>query len=408
MLVASKKTYMDLPGEEDPPPCYSQGTKRLITALLLVFLIMGCKKDDSQSKGSKKGGIPPVTIGTTNAHKGDIGVYVNALGYATPLSTVSIKSRVDGRLMEVKYREGQDVSHNDPLLEIDPGPYQAALTQAEGQIARDKALLENARLDLQRYQEALARNAIPKQQLDTQVASVHQYEGTVLLDQGLVDNAKVQLAYCHITAPVSGRVGLRLVDAGNIVHANDTNALVVITQLKPITVVFSIAEDYLPQIQSQLKKGKPLTVEAYDREQLEKLATGKLLTLDNQIDTATGTLKLKALFANDDEALFANQFVNARLLVDTKKNVVILNNAAIQRNAQGAYVYLVKPDETVALQTITVGTTDGNESEVEGVKPEDVIVSDNFSRLTDGAKIALRSEHEGQKDKGGHKRKSEQ
>jgi len=351
----------------------------------------GCKRAESPATDARKSGTPPVMISTVNAHRGDIGIYVNALGVVTPVSTVSIKSRVDGQLMAVNYQEGQEVRQGDSLLEIDPRPYQAALTQAEGQAARDKALLENARLDLQRYEDAFARKAIPKQQLDTQISTVHQYEGTVQLDQGLVDNAKLQLAYCHITAPISGRVGLRVVDPGNIVHASDTAPLAVITQLKPMAVLFNVAEDHLPKIQAQLKNGNQLTVEAYDRTQLVKIATGTLLTLDNQIDTTTGTVKLKALFDNNDEALFPNQFVNARLLVNTQRNVVLLSNPVIQRNAEGAFVYLLKPDQTVAMQSITLGTINGNEAEVEGIKPTDVIASDNFSRLFEGAKVTLRS-----------------
>jgi len=368
---------------------------RVLAALGMALTATACKQADSSVGGDKKSGPSPVIVSTVSARMGDIGVYVSALGVVTPVSTVAIKSRVDGQLVSVHYKEGEEVKQGDPLVEIDSGPYRAALTQAEGQAARDTALLENAQLDLRRYQEALARNAIPKQQLDTQVATVHQYEGAVQLDQGQVDNAKVQLAYCHITAPISGRVGLRLVDPGNIVHASDSNALVVITQLKPITVVFSVAEDNLPQIQAPLQKGKPLPVEAFDRAQHAKLATGTLLTLDNQIDTTTGTIKLKAAFSNDDSTLFANQFVNAKLLVDTKRDVVLLPNMAIQRNAQGAFVYVIKPDQTAVMQTITIDTTDGNESEVVGVEPSDVIASDNFSRLTDGAKVTVRSEHGG-------------
>ena len=408
MSVTTKQACSHLPGGNGPIQIISHRTSRLPVALGLVIAVMGCHKDESSSAAAKKSGSPPVSVSTISARRGDIGVYVNALGVVTPVSTVAIKSRVDGQLLSVNYREGQEVREKDSLVEIDTGPYQAALTQAEGQAARDQALLENAKLDLQRYQEAFARDAIPKQQLDTQLATVHQYEGTVLLDQGLVDNARVQLGYCHITAPVSGRVGLRLVDTGNIVRAGDANPLLVITQLKPITVIFSVAEDDLPKIQAQMKSGKPLTVEAYDRAQLEKLATGTLLTVDNQIDTSTGSVKLKALFANDDNTLFANQFVNAHLLVDTKHQVVLLPNPAIQHNAQGAFVYLVKPDQTVAMQTITVGTADENESEVEGVTPEDVIASDNFSRLSDGAKVAARSPQDGPKKKGGQPRKTEQ
>lgn len=334
---------------------------------------------------------PPIMAGLATAQQGDIGIYVNALGVVTPRNTVAVKSRVDGQLVKVNYTEGQLIHAGDPLVEIDATPFQAALLQVEGLFARDSALLENARLDLARYQEAYAKNAVPKQQLDTQLATVHQYEGTVKLDQGQVDNAQVQLAYCHITAPLSGRVGLRLVDAGNLVHASDANPLVVITELQPITVVFSVAEDYLPQIQQQLRAGHTLVVDAFDRAQAKKLATGMLQTLDNQIDQSTGTVKLKALFANGDEALFPNQFVNARLLVDTLHHVTLVPNAVIQHNADRAFVYVFQPDQTVAVQTITVGTTDGTVSAVEGLAPGAQMAADNFNRLTDGAKVTARS-----------------
>ncbi len=330
-------------------------------------------------------------VTTVAARQGDIGTYVNALGVVTPVYTVSVKSRVDGQLVSVNYQEGQMVRAGDPLVDIDPAPFEAALEQAEGQLARDSALLENARLDLERYKEAYAKNAIPKQQLDTQFATVRQYEGAVKLDHGQVDNATVLLGYCHITAPIPGRVGLRLVDPGNIVHASDPNPLVVITQLRPITVIFNVAEDYLPQIQQQLRAGRVLAVDAFDRAQIQKLAAGTLATLDNQIDTATGTIKLKALFTNEDDALFPNQFVNARLLVDTLHNVTLVPNTVIQRNAESAFVYLLKPDQTVAVQNISVGTTDGNTSAVEGIPPGTLLAADNFNRLTDGAKVTVRT-----------------
>ena len=349
-------------------------------------------------------------VSTATAQQGNIGIYVNALGVVTPLNTVSVNSRVQGQIMKVNYQEGQLVHAGDPLVEIDPGPNQAALTQAEGQLARDTAQLEDARLDLERYQEAFASNAIPRQQLDTQVAVVHQDEGTVKLDQGQLDNAKVQLAYCYITAPISGRVGLRLVDAGNIVQANSTSPLLVITELQPITVIFNVAEDDLPQIQKQLRQGKQLVVDAFDRAQLKKLATGTLETLDNQIDPTTGTVKLKAVFTNDDESLFPNQFVNARLLVDTLTDVTLLPNTAIQRNADSAFVYLLDPGQTnelktITMQIITVNTTDGTVSAVEGIDPGRVVVADNFNKLTDGAKVIVRKSAGETGKTGAHKKR---
>jgi multidrug efflux system membrane fusion protein len=362
----------------------------LIPVLLGIGLLLRSKHPQPVARG-KSGATPPtLMIAAATTRKGDLGVYVSALGVVTPLNTVAVRSRVDGQLVKVHYTEGQSVHRGDALVEIDAAPFQAALAQAEGQLARDTALLENARLDLERYKEAFAKNAIPKQLLDTQLATVHQYEGAVKLDQGQVDNAKVQLAYCHITAPITGRVGLRLVDIGNIVHANDTNPLVIITQLEPITVIFSVAEDYLPQIQPQVRAGKHLTVDAFDRAQQKKIATGTLQTLDNQIDTATGTLKLKALFPNEEDSLFPNQFVNARLLVDTHRDVALLPNPAIQRNAQGAFVYLLQTNQTVAVHPITLGATDGNVSEVEGLPLGAVVAADNFNRLTEGAKVTIR------------------
>jgi membrane fusion protein, multidrug efflux system len=341
----------------------------------------------------------PIT--TTTAAKGDIGVYVNALGTVTPVYTVSVTSRVVGAIMSVNYTEGQIVHKADPLLEIDPRPYQAALTQAEGQLAHDQAVLNEARIDLTRYQAALARNAIPVQQVDDTTQVVQQDEGTVKNDQGIVDNARLNLAYCSITSPIDGRVGLRLVDPGNIVQANGTNPLVVITQLQPITVVFSVAEDYLPQIQEQLRAGHKLQVDALDRDQQKKIAAGTLLTLDNQIDTTTGTIKLKAIFPNTDDSLFPNQFVNARLLVDTQHGDVLIPTAAIQRNAQGAFVYQVKPDQTVAMHTLTTGVTDGNVAAVQGLDAGAVIALDNFDKLQDGMKVVTQQTAGNPSQKGG-------
>jgi len=306
----------------------------------------------------------------------------------TPLATVTVHSRVDGQLSSVHYREGDTVHKGDLLVEIDDGPYRAALTQAEGQLLRDQATLENARLDLARYQELVPLKAIPEQQLATQQAAVHQYEGTVKVDAGQIESARVNLAYTKITAPITGRVGLRLVDAGNIVHASDASGLLVITRMDPISVIFTISEDQLQAVQSSEAAGRALEVDAYDRAMKTRLATGSLSTLDNEIDPATGTLKLRATFANPKGALFPNQFVNARLLVQEKRGVTLVPTAAVQRNAQSTYVYVVKPDSTVTVRQVTIGTTEGDDSEVvSGLTPGDVVVLTGVDKLQEGSRV---------------------
>jgi multidrug efflux system membrane fusion protein len=281
------------------------------------------------------------------------------------------------------------------LLDIDSRPYEAALTQTEGQLAHDQALLNEAGIDLDRYKSAFSRNAIAQQQVYDQEQAVQQYQGTVKNDEGMVANAKVNLVYTHITSPIDGRVGLRLVDPGNIVQANSATPLVVVTQLQPITVIFSVAEDYLPQIQQQLRQGHTMAVDALDRTQETKIATGSLLTLDNQIDTSTGTVKLKAIFPNKDSSLFPNQFVNTRLLVETQHDATLVPAAAIQRNAQGSFVYVVKPDATAQLRNVKPGVADGNTQAVQGVKPTEVVAISGFDRLQDGAKVAVRTGRRG-------------
>jgi membrane fusion protein, multidrug efflux system len=365
--------------------------------LILLFGLVGFRYYQNKqaaaqaAKQKAAAGQHGVPISTTTATKGSIGVYINALGTVTPVYTATITSRVDGQINSVDYREGQMVHKGDILIQIDPRPFQAALTQGEGTLAHDEALLAEARIDFNRYQEAFNRNAIAKQQLDDQEQTVKQIEGSVKNDQGTVAAATTNVDYTTIRAPIDGRVGLRLVDPGNIVTAGSTTPLVVIAQLQPITVIFSVAEDYLPQIQKQMRTGHKMTVDALDRDQLTKLASGSLLTLDNQIDTSTGTVKLKAIFQNGDLALFPNQFVNARLLVDTQQDATLVAASAIQRNAQSAFVYVIKSDQTASMQTVTVGTTDGNTSAVQGIGPGDVVALTGFDKLQDGAKVTVRN-----------------
>jgi membrane fusion protein, multidrug efflux system len=367
----------------------------ILLLVLITFLTHRHSAAEAGAGRGRGGAGGPTVISTATAQTGTIGVYVNALGTVTPVYTVSVEARVAGQITKVNYTEGQHVRIGDSLIEIDPRPYEAAVLQAKGQLAHDSALLEDAKLDLDRYREAFESNAIPKQQYDTQLATVHQDEGSVQLDQGNLDNANVNLAYSSITSPIDGRVGLRLVDPGNLVQANGTTPLAVITQTKPITVIFPVSEDQLSQILPAVHRDPNLPMEIYDRENQTKITTGKLETLDNQIDTSTGTLKLRGVCSNEDESLFPNQFVNVRLLVDTLTNITVLPNSTIQRNADSAYVYLVKsPEEgqtnqTVEMHTVKVGATDGTVSQVD-LDPGAVVAADNFNRLSDGAKIAIR------------------
>jgi multidrug efflux system membrane fusion protein len=361
-----------------------------------IYLLYGRAEKTGVSDRAAKRPAPLLPVTAVAARIADVGVYLSGLGSVTPLSTVTVKTRVDGQLMSVLFKEGQIVRNGDLLAEVDPRPFQVQLIQAEGQMARDLSLLNNARLDLQRYQLLAEQDSIAKQQRDTQEALVRQYEGTVKTDQGQIDNAKLQLVYSRITAPAGGRVGLRLVDPGNIVHATDTNGLVVITQLQPISVVFSIPEDNLPKILARLKAGARLPVEAYDRDMKERLTTGSLLTVDNQIDPTTGTVRLKALFQNKGNELFPNQFVNARLLVDTLHNVIVVPAAAIQRGPQGTFVFIVKEDRTAGVRPVSVGETQGGESAVmKGLSAGELVVVEGAERLHEGAKVELKGQDRG-------------
>jgi membrane fusion protein, multidrug efflux system len=364
-----------------------------LALLAIFFLTRKHTPAAGQKTGAKDGGRAGASAATpvvaVQATQGNIGVYVTGLGAITPIYTVTVKSRVDGELVKVYFKEGDSVRQGDPLVEIDPRPYEAVVTQAEGQLTRDQALLANARIDLTRYQTLLAQDAIPEQQLATQRALVTQYEGTVKNDQGMLDAAKLNVTYSHITSPITGLVGLRLVDPGNIVHSTDTNGMLVITQIQPISVIFTISEDQLPPVLQKIRAGQTLPVEAWDRELKNKIATGTLATLDNQIDQTTGTLKLRAVFANDNRALFPNQFVNARLLQQEKTRVTLLQSAAIQRNTNNTYVYLIQPDNTVTARNVTIGTTEGDQSEItSGLSPGDKVVMTGVDKLQEGSKVA--------------------
>jgi len=339
---------------------------------------------------------PPIPVVVAQAEKGDIGVYVTGLGTVTPLNTITVTTRVDGQLMAVKYKEGEKVRRGDPLVEIDPRPFQVALEQAETQLVKDQAALQNAQIDLKRYEELITKNAVSQQILQTQRSTVAQAEATVKNDQATVAGAKLNLIYCHITAPISGRIGLRLVDPGNFVSAAAATPLLVITQTQPISIIFTIPEQALASVRAPLRAGKTLAVDAIDRNGQQILAKGQLTTLDNQIDQTTGTLRLRATVPNTDDALFPNQFVNARMLVQDKRGVTLIPNAAVQRNAQATFVYVVNPDQSVAIRNVTLGTVDDERSEVVmGIRPNELVVTQGVDRLQAGSRVvATRPDNE--------------
>jgi multidrug efflux system membrane fusion protein len=346
--------------------------------------------DVSARPGSRGAANRPTPVVAAPVQTGDIDIQLNGLGTVTPLQTVTVRSRVEGQLLRVLFEEGQLVKEGQLLAEIDPRPFQVQLAEAEGNMTRDRALLENARLDLERYRTLFQQDSIAKQQVDTQAALVRQYEGTLKVDQSQIDNARLQLTYSRITAPVSGRVGLRLVDPGNMVRAGDANGLVVITQLQPISAVFTIPQDNLPAVMKRMQSGDKPPVEAWDREQKVKLATGTLASVDNLVDPTTGTVKLKALFANKDTALFPNQFVNVRVKLDTLRAAIVIPSAAIQRGSQGMFVYVVKDDQTASVRPVKLGPVNGQRIAVsEGLAPGESVVIDGMDRLRDGAPVEV-------------------
>jgi multidrug efflux system membrane fusion protein len=366
----------------------------LLALVLLCWLAYSHLIKSRQPAGAVKGAFPRetnVAVTAAPVTKGDLNIYLTGLGTVTPLSTVTVKSRVDGELIRIFYKEGQIVKKGQLLAEIDPRPFQAQLTQAKGQLMRDQAQLRNAKVDLQRYKVLTSQDSIAEQQYATQKSLVQQLEGTIRYDQGQVETAKLQLSYSRITAPEGGRVGLRPIDPGNIIHATDPNGLLIITQLEPITVIFTVPEDNLEDVLDKIRAGVTLPVDAFNREESRKLASGFLLSMDNQVDTSSGTIRLRAKFANRNHRLFPNQFVNAHLLLDTRHGVVLVPTAAVQRGNQGAYVYLVKPDHTVTVRLVRVGPSEKDETAIEaGLVPGDLVVVEGTERLREGSKVELR------------------
>ena len=365
----------------------------LILAMIGYWLLARNSAAPSASQGSAAMGHQAVPVTVAPASQGEFNRYITALGSVTPLNTVTVKTQVNGQLVSVNFKEGQMVREGELLAQVDPRPFQAALEQAQGQLAKDKASLAYARVTLDRDQELFKENVISKDTLDSQTATLGQYDGAIETDQANIDTARLNLIYSHITSPLSGRIGLRLVDPGNIVHTTDTSGIAVITQLQPIAVLFSIPEDDLPKVLSTLKNGQPMPAQAYDRDMKTRLADGSLLTFDNQIDPTTGTIRLKASFPNTDNSLFPNQFVNVKLLVDTDPKAVIVQASAIQRSPQGAFVFVVKPDQTVSVRDVKVGATQGEIASIRsGLQPGEIVVTDGVDKLQAGSKVRVQAQ----------------
>ncbi|MBZ5552067.1 MAG: MdtA/MuxA family multidrug efflux RND transporter periplasmic adaptor subunit [Acidobacteriia bacterium] len=379
----------------------------LLILILLAGVAWGAYKLRARSQEASAGKPGPgagraVPVAVAPVESRDVPVYLEGLGSVTAFNTVTVKSRVDGQLVEVVFREGQFVRAGDFLAQIDPRPYQVALDQMQGQLAKDQAQLDGARIDYARYQKLSQEGVTPRQQFDTQSALVNQLEGSVRADQAQINNQKLNLTYCRITAPIGGRIGLRLVDQGNIIHANDPNGLVVITQLQPIAVIFTLPQDQLPLVYKKLRDGVKFPADAYDRDNTTKLASGTLLTIDNQIDPNTGTYKLKAVFGNEDNVLFPNQFVNVHLLVDTRRGLTVVPAAAIQRGPQGAYVYVVTGGDSAKIRPVTIALTSGSYVGInEGLRPGESVVVDGQDKLQDGSKIDARTPTGGTAGAGG-------
>src|ERR1700761_2384731 len=393
------KPPAEVPAYQRPPTKPRSGGRTVLAAILVLLVVAGIvwwtRQNPAQQQaggggGRRGGGGAPMSIVPETVGKGDIGVNLNALGTVTSLATVTIRTQISGYLTKVVFKEGDEVKKGDLLAEIDPRPYEAALAQQRGQLARDEATLKGAQVDLARYQGLAAQNAVPHQQLDTQIALVATDQGAVEADRAMVKAAEVNLAYTKIVSPLDGRVGLRQVDQGNYVTPGDTNGIVVVTQLQPMSVIFTLPEDNVLAVTKPMHAGQSLQAVAMDRGNTQKLATGALTNIDNQIDTATGTFKLRAQFDNADESLFPNQFVNVQLLVDTKRDQMVVPTSAIQRGAPGTFVYLVGPDSTVSVRPVKLGVAQGErQAIVSGLAIGDTVVTDGVDRLRDGAKVIL-------------------